>query len=285
MAITDQADAGLAVLTDGEQDRVSYQEYFLRRMDGLRYEGDSPIANVVGPLSLPAPVAVEAVAPMRALTDLPIKLSVVGPFTLSNRMTDAYYHDRDKLGGALADAVNGELRALEAAGCDYLQIDEPGFTSGSRDLAAVEWGISLLDRALEGITKPVVMHMCFGYAFVVKEKTAGRADSSYHAVLPLLRNQRPDILSLELAQPKADLSILALCPEKSFLLGMLDLSSNDVEAPEAIAARIEEAARYAPIDHLFVGPDCGMKFLPMDVARGKLHALTVGAGIARQRLG
>src|SRR5262249_20241589 len=105
LAIADQTDAGLAGVTDGEQDRVSYQEYFLRRMDGLRYKDGSPIAKVVGPLALPAPIAVEALAPMRALTDLPIKLSVVGPFTLSNRMNDGYYHDRDKLGAALADAV------------------------------------------------------------------------------------------------------------------------------------------------------------------------------------
>ncbi|GIW05472.1 MAG: 5-methyltetrahydropteroyltriglutamate--homocysteine methyltransferase [Dehalococcoidia bacterium] len=289
-AVRDQIEAGLGVIGDGEQDRVSYQHYFLQGMTGL---DTSPHAvgppapvqvsppRVVGPLALAEPLAVQAVAPLRALTDRPIKLTVVGPFTLSFRIVDDYYRDRARFGAALADVINGELRALQDAGCDIVQIDEPALTARPHDPETIHWGLSLVDRALAGITVPVVMHLCFGYALVVREKSAARAETTYHTILPLLRDARPDILSLELEQPNVDLSVLARCPGKQFLLGLLDLSREAIEAPEQIAGRIHEAARHVPLESLLIGPDCGMKFLPRSVAKAKLAALTAAAALVR----
>ena len=286
LAVLDQVEAGLGVIGDGEQDRVSYQDYFMRRMEGLslypetRALGapvESGAPRVVGALSLSESVAAPMVAKVRRSTNLPIKLSVIGPFTIGTRMVDTYYGDRERLGNALADVLNGELRAIQAAGCDILQIDEPGFTARLHDPETIQWGVSLVNRVLEGITVPVVMHMCFGYAIVVKEKDENKAGSAYHAVLPYLRDARPDILSLELAQPHADMEVLQHAEGKKFLLGLLDLSTNNIEAPEQIAARIREAARYAPLESLYTGPDCGMKFLPREVAKAKLEVLTAGA--------
>jgi 5-methyltetrahydropteroyltriglutamate--homocysteine methyltransferase len=289
IAALDQRDAGLDVIGDGEQDRLSYRDHFVRRMTGVEYPdgGHAPRfevpPRVVGPLSLPSPVAVTSLPLIRAIASHPVKLTVIGPFTLARRMEDAYYGDPDTFGRAVAAVINGELRALQAAGCDVVQIDEPHFTAVSHPPERIAWGVDLVNRALDGITVPVVMHVCFGYAAAVRDKSEAKASTAYHAVLPHVRDARPGILSLELEQPKADLSVLALCPGKRFLLGLLDLGTEAIETPEHIAARIDEAARIVGRDRLLAGPDCGMKFLPRAVAQSKLRSLVAGAALARGR--
>lgn len=288
LAALDQLEAGLDVIGDGEQNRLSYRDHFVRRMTNIEYSDAKDTSfnehppRVVGPLDLPEPVAVLTLPWIRAITDKPVKLTVIGPFTLARRLSDEYYGDADRFGAAVARVINGELRALQTAGCDLVQIDEPHFTAVSHPPERIEWGVDLVNQALEGITVPMVMHMCFGYALVVRSKTSDKAETAYHAVLPFLRNARPDILSLELEQPGADLSVLGLCPDKRFLLGLLDLGYDGVETPAHIADRIAHAAKVVDPEQLLAGPDCGMKYLSRTLAKAKLTALAAGANAARR---
>jgi 5-methyltetrahydropteroyltriglutamate--homocysteine methyltransferase len=288
LAVLDQLELGIDVVGDGEQNRISYRDHFVRRMTNIHYPENSDSTtlenppHVVGPLELPEPVAASTLATIRAITDKPVKLTVIGPFTLARRLKDEYYGDPDRYGAAVAKVINGELRALQAAGCDVVQIDEPHFTAVSHPPERIEWGVDLVNQALEGITVPVVMHMCFGYALAVRNKSADKAETAYHAVLPFLRNARPDILSLELEQPKADLAVLGLCPDKRFLLGLLDLGYDEAEQPGHIADRIRDAAKVVGKEQLLAGPDCGMKYLSRELAKSKLRALAEGANAARR---
>jgi 5-methyltetrahydropteroyltriglutamate--homocysteine methyltransferase len=201
---------------------------------------------------------------------------VPGPFTMSAQCQDDFYGDEERLALDYAAAVNAEIKDLFAAGADIVQIDEPWMQS--RPEKARKYGLKALDRALAGVDGTTAVHICFGYAAVVKDKPSG------YSFLAEFENAAVDQVSIEAAQPKLDLSVLQQLPSKTIILGVIDLSDLTVETPETVAARIRKALPFAPADRIVVAPDCGLKYLPREVAFGKMRAMVEGAGIVRREL-
>jgi 5-methyltetrahydropteroyltriglutamate--homocysteine methyltransferase len=213
---------------------------------------------------------------LRANTERTIKMTVPGPFTMSAQCQDDFYGDEERLALDYAAAVNAEIKDLFAAGADIVQIDEPWMQS--RPEKARKYGLKALDRALAGVDGTTAVHICFGYAAVVKDKPSG------YSFLAELENAAVDQVSIEAAQPKLDLSVLQQLPSKTIILGVIDLSDLTVETPETVAARIRKALPFASAERIVVAPDCGLKYLPREVAFGKMRAMVEGAGIVRREL-
>src|SRR5262245_22361812 len=286
LAIRDQERAGLDIITDGEQRRESYSNRFATALAGIdldnpgktpnRTGGFSTVPRVVGPIRRKHPVEVRDVEFLRANTDRTIKMTVPGPFTMSAQCQNDFYDDEERLALDYAAAVNAEIKDLFAAGADVVQIDEPWMQS--RPEKARKYGIKALDRALAGVGGTTALHICFGYAAVVKDKPSG------YSFLPEFERSAVDQVSIEAAQPKLDLSVLQQLPSKTIILGVIDLSDLTVEAPETVAARIRKALPFAPADRIVVAPDCGLKYLPREVAFGKMRAMVEGAEIVRREI-
>jgi 5-methyltetrahydropteroyltriglutamate--homocysteine methyltransferase len=286
LAIRDQERAGLDIITDGEQRRESYSNRFATALAGVdldnpgktpnRTGGFSTVPRVVGPIRRKHPVEVRDVEFLRANTDRMIKMTAPGPFTMSAQCQDDFYGDDERLALDYAEAVNAEIKDLFAAGADVVQIDEPWMQS--RPEKARKYGIKALDRALEGVGGITAVHICFGYAAVVKDKPSG------YSFLPEFERSAVDQVSIEAAQPKLDLSVLQQLPSKTIILGVIDLSDLTVEAPETVATRIRKALPFAPADRIVVAPDCGLKYLPREVAFGKMRAMVEGAEIVRREI-
>lgn len=213
---------------------------------------------------------------LREHTERRIKVTVPGPFTMAQQAQNEYYPDRESLAMAYATCVHEEVKELCAVGADVVQLDEPWLRTDPD--AARTYGVRAIDKALEGITGTTAVHLCFGYAAMVRGKP------SRYAFLTELETSVVQQVSLEAAQPKLDLGVLKEFPTKTIILGVLDLSDMRIESPESIAARLREALRYVPPERLMVAPDCGMKYLPRAVAYGKLKAMTLGAAIVRESL-
>jgi 5-methyltetrahydropteroyltriglutamate--homocysteine methyltransferase len=286
LAIRDQERAGLDIITDGEQRRESYSNRFATALAGIdldnpgktpnRTGGFSTVPRVVGPIRRKHPVEVRDVEFLRANTERTIKMTVPGPFTMSAQCQDDFYGDEEQLALDYAAAVNAEINDLFAAGADIVQIDEPWMQS--RPEKARKYGLKALDRALAGVQGTTAVHICFGYAAVVKDKPSG------YSFLAEFEDSAVDQVSIEAAQPKLDLSVLQQLPSKTIILGVIDLSDLTVETPETVAARIRKALPFAPADRIVVAPDCGLKYLPREVAFGKMRAMVEGAGIVRREL-
>jgi 5-methyltetrahydropteroyltriglutamate--homocysteine methyltransferase len=286
IAIRDQERAGLDIITDGEQRRESYSNRFATALAGIdldnpgktpnRTGGFSTVPRVVGPIRRKHPVEVRDVEFLRANTDRTIKMTVPGPFTMSAQCQNDFYDDEERLALDYAAAVNAEIKDLFAAGADVVQIDEPWMQS--RPEKARKYGIKALDRALAGVGGTTAVHICFGYAAVVKDKPSG------YSFLPEFERSAVDQVSIEAAQPKLDLSVLQQLPSKTIILGVIDLSDLTVEGPETVAARIRKALPFAPADRIVVAPDCGLKYLPREVAFGKMRAMVEGAEIVRREI-
>ncbi|MGE5779647.1 MAG: uroporphyrinogen decarboxylase family protein [Hyphomicrobiales bacterium] len=286
LAIRDQEHAGLDIITDGEQRRESYSNRFATALAGIdldnpgktpnRTGGFSTVPRVVGPIRRKHPVEVRDVEFLRANTERTIKMTVPGPFTMSAQCQDDFYGDEERLALDYAAAVNAEIKDLFAAGADIVQIDEPWMQS--RPEKARKYGLKALDRALAGVEGTTAVHICFGYAAVVKDKPSG------YSFLAEFEDSAVDQVSIEAAQPKLDLSVLQQLPSKTIILGVIDLSDLTVETPETVAARIRKALPFAPADRIVVAPDCGLKYLPREVAFGKMRAMVEGAGIVRREL-
>jgi 5-methyltetrahydropteroyltriglutamate--homocysteine methyltransferase len=214
---------------------------------------------------------------LRANTRKAIKATVPGPFTMGKQAQDDHYGDEQAVAMAYADAVNAEIRDLFAAGADIVQIDEPWMQQHPEK--ARIYGIEALNRALEGVTGTVAVHLCFGYAAVVHEKPSG------YSFLTELERCRAQQISIEAAQPKLDPAVLKDLPSKTIIFGVIDLGDKGVETPDTVAARIRGALRYVPPERIVVAPDCGMKYLPREVAYGKLVSMVEGASIVRRELG
>jgi 5-methyltetrahydropteroyltriglutamate--homocysteine methyltransferase len=214
---------------------------------------------------------------LRALTERPIRVTVPGPFTMSQQAQNDHYPDLRSLALAYADAVNEELRDLVAAGADVVQIDEPYLQARPDD--AHEYALEAITRAFDGVGGTKALHTCFGYAAIVHEKP-----SDGYPFLAELDSCPADEISIEAAQPRLDPSLLEQLPSKRVILGVLDLNDMEVESAETVAGRIRAALRHIDPERLMVGPDCGMKYLPREVARGKLHALVEGAAQVRAEL-
>jgi 5-methyltetrahydropteroyltriglutamate--homocysteine methyltransferase len=286
VAVRDMELAGVDVVTDGEMRRESYSNRFATALAGVDLDNpgvaidrtghENPVPRVVGPIRRTRPVEVRDVELLRSLTDRRIKITVPGPFTMTQQAQNDHYPDDRSLALAYADAVNEELRDLKAAGADVVQIDEPYLQA--RPEPAREYALEAIERALEGIEGDTVLHTCFGYAHIVKTRLTG------YPFLRELNGCRASHLSLEAAQPDLDPEVLRDLPDKTIVLGVLDLGSPDAETPDVVAERIRRALTVVAPERLVVAPDCGMKYLPRELAFRKLQAMVAGARLVREDL-
>ena len=286
LAIRDQERAGLDIITDGEMRRESYSNRFATALEGVDIDNPgtaldrsghpNPVPRVVGKIRRKHAVEVRDVQFLRANTDRRIKMTVPGPFTMSQQAQNDFYDSEEEMALDYAAAVNEEIRDLFAAGADIVQIDEPYMQA--RPQKARDYGLKALNRALEGIRGETAVHICFGYAAIIHERPEG------YSFLPELANSPVQSVSIETAQSNLDCSVLAKLPEKKIILGVLDLSDHWVESPEIVAGRICRALPYVSADRLVVAPDCGLKYLPRDVAFGKMKAMVDGAAIVRAEM-
>jgi 5-methyltetrahydropteroyltriglutamate--homocysteine methyltransferase len=286
IAIRDLERAGVDIITDGEIRRESYSNRFATALEGIDIErpgqiiGSSgrptPVPRVVGPIRRARPVQVRDVQFLREHTDRPIKVTVPGPFTMAQQAQNDYYPDRESLAMDYATCVNEEVQGLLAAGADVVQLDEPWLRANPPEARA--YAVTAIDKALEGVRATTALHLCFGYAAMVQGKP------SKYAFLAELEDSVVQQISIEAAQPNLDLAVLQEFSTKTIILGVLDLSDRRIEPPETVAAKLREALQYVPPERLMVAPDCGMKYLPRDVAYRKLRAMTLGAAIVRESL-
>ena len=286
LAVRDMERAGVDVITDGEMRRESYSNRFATALDGVdldepgvaldRTGHENPVPRVVGPIRRTRPVEVRDVEFLRSITDRRIKITVPGPFTMTQQAQNDHYPDERSLALAYADAVNEELRDLKAAGADVVQIDEPYLQA--RPEPAREYALEAINRALAGIEGDTVLHTCFGYAHIVHDRPTG------YPFLRELADCRATHLSLEAAQPDLDPEMLRDVDEKTIVLGVLDLGSSTVETPNVVAGRIRRALTVVAPERLVLAPDCGMKYLPRERAFRKLAAMVAGARIVREEL-
>jgi 5-methyltetrahydropteroyltriglutamate--homocysteine methyltransferase len=287
VAIRDMERAGVDVITDGEIRRESYSNRFATALEGVDIDspgivkarsGDTPVPRVVGKLRRKGPVEVRDMEFLRRNTSLPAKITLPGPFTMGQQAQDEYYKDPEALAMDMAAAVNEEIHDLVRAGADVIQLDEPWVRSNPA--AAGRYAIKAINRALEGVKVPTVVHLCFGYAAVVP----GESKPHEYGFLAELAGTTASTISMESAQPKIDLGILRDLAPKNVMLGVLDLSDPKVESAETVAARIRRGLEHVPAERLIPAPDCGMKYLPRATAFGKLKAMVDGASIVRREL-
>jgi 5-methyltetrahydropteroyltriglutamate--homocysteine methyltransferase len=283
LAIRAQEEAGLDILTDGEICRESYSNRFATALDGVdldhpgtgmdRSGNPNTVPRITGPIRRRHPVEVEDLRFLRASTGRTVKITVPGPFTMSQQAQDDYYGSAEALALGYAEAVNAEIKDLFAAGADIVQLDEPYLQA--RPEPAHQYGVKVVNRALEGVTGTTAVHLCFGYAAIIHDRPPG------YSFLPELAECSCDQISIETAQSGLDCSVLSALDGKTIILGVLDLNDTTVETPETVAARVRRALPYVPPERLVLAPDCGMKYLPRDAAFGKLTAMTAAAASLR----
>jgi 5-methyltetrahydropteroyltriglutamate--homocysteine methyltransferase len=286
LAIRDQERAGLDIVSDGEQRRESYSNRFATALDGVDIENPGttvnrsgktiPVPRITGKIRRKHPVETRDVELLRANTDRKIKATVPGPFTMAQQAQDEFYRDEEALAMDFAAALNAEIKDLFAAGADIVQVDEPWMQQHPDK--ARRYGVTTLNRALEGAGGTIAVHLCFGYAAVVHEKPTG------YSFLAELEQSSAQQISIEAAQPKLDLAVLKHLPSKTIILGVIDLADKTVETPHIVADRIRRAFDHVKAERIVVAPDCGMKYLPRDVAFGKMKAMVEGAKIVRDEL-
>ena len=287
VAIRDMERAGIDIITDGEIRRESYSNRFATALDGVDVEHPGVIRNrvgqetvvprVVGRIQRKRAVEVRDMEFLRRNTDRPAKITLPGPFTMAQQAKNEFYRDEVEMAMDFAAAVNAEALELQAAGADVIQLDEPWLRNDPE--AAKRYAVPAINRALAGITVPTALHLCFGYAAVVRQqKPTG------YAFLPQLAETIAEQISIEAAQPKLDLGVLADLSGKTIILGVIDLADPAIETPEQVAARIRVGLTYVTPERLIAAPDCGMKYLPRDVAFGKLCALSAGARLVNADL-
>ncbi len=284
MAIKAQEEAGLDIITDGEIRRESYSNRFATALDGVDIDNPgsaldrsghpNPVPRIVGRIRRKHPVEVEDLKFLKRHTSRMVKMTVPGPFTMSQQAQNDYYKTDEEAAMDYAVAVNEEIRDLFAAGADIVQIDEPYMQA--RPEKARQYGLRALIRALDGIQGTTAVHICFGYAAVIHERPSG------YSFLPELAGCGCKQVSIETAQSILDCAVLEKLPGKKILLGVLDLNDMAVETPETVAARIRRALPYVKAEDIIVAPDCGMKYLPREVAFGKMKAMVEGARIMRE---
>jgi 5-methyltetrahydropteroyltriglutamate--homocysteine methyltransferase len=299
LAIQDQLDAGLDIITDGEQRRRHYIWGFLEALEGLdmvnmgkkqtrgaRYT-DAPqdVARVVGDVRRSGPIFVDALKASKALTSNPVKVTLPGPMTVVDTVLDEHYGDElPELAMRFAQVLNEEARALAEAGADVVQFDEPAFNIDTD--AVAEWGIATLERAAQDVATQRAVHICYGYGVphVVAWKAKNQDWGHYAHTLPLLNKSSIDQVSVECAASGVDTSVIANLPDKAVMLGVVSVSSDEVETPELIAERIQEGLKHCDPERLMPCTDCGLVPRPRDVARAKMQALGAGTEIVRQSI-
>jgi 5-methyltetrahydropteroyltriglutamate--homocysteine methyltransferase len=287
LAIRDQERAGLDIITDGEQRRESYSNRFATALEGVDIDNPgtaldrsghpNPVPRIVGKIRRKRPVEARDIQFLRANTNRTIKITVPGPFTMSQQAQNEFYKDEQEMVLDYAAAVNAEIKDLFASGADIVQIDEPYMQA--RPEKARQYGLRGLEAALDDVKGTTAIHICFGYAAIIHVRPSG------YSFLPELAGSSVQQISLETAQSNLDCSVLEKLPGKTIILGTLDLSDMNVETPEAVAARIRRALPYVPAERVVVAPDCGLKYLPREIAYGKMRAMVEGANIVRRELG
>ena len=286
LAIRDQERAGLDIITDGEMRRESYSNRFATALEGIDIDNPgtaldrsghpNPVPRVVGRIRRRHPIQVRDVTFLRANTDRMIKITVPGPFTMAQQAQNDFYKDEVDLAMDYATAVNEEIKDLFAAGADVVQVDEPYLQA--RPAKAKQYGVQVLNHALNGVTGTTAVHICFGYAAVIHQRP------SAYSFLPELKAANVQQISIETAQSHLDCEVLAELSTKTILLGVLDLADMTVEAPALVAERIRRALPYVDAKKIVVAPDCGLKYLPRDVAFQKMRAMVEGALVVRSEL-
>jgi 5-methyltetrahydropteroyltriglutamate--homocysteine methyltransferase len=286
LAVRSQERAGLDVVTDGEIRRESYSNHFATALDGLDLEHpgsvrnrsgqDIPVPRVTGEIRRPRPVQVDDVRFLRASTDRAVKMTVPGPFTMAQQAQDEHYRDDRALALAYADVVREEIADLFAAGADIVQVDEPWLQA--RPEVARRYGAEAVTRAIADAPGPVHVHLCFGYAAMVADRPAG------YSFLPELADTPADTISVETAQSRLDPATLRPLRGKGIALGVLDLSTPEVETPETVADRVRRALDDVDVDRLVLSSDCGLKYLPRASAAGKMRSLAEAAALLRAEL-
>jgi 5-methyltetrahydropteroyltriglutamate--homocysteine methyltransferase len=287
LAIRDMERAGIDLITDGEMRRESYSNRFATALDGVDIDNPATITGrsgkpsrvprITGRIRRRHPVEVRDVEFLRRNTDRTVKITLPGPFTMSRQARNEFYDDEEELVMDFAAAVNEEAHDLKRAGADVIQIDEPWIETAP-DVAA-RYALRAIDRAFAGVPGTKALHMCFGYAQMVHDKSRGR-----YAFLEPLADSAADQISIEAAQPSLDLSVLRAITRQTVILGVLDLGNPAVETPQEVAARIRKGLEHVPAERLIPAPDCGMKYLSRANAFGKLQALAKGTAIVRAEL-
>jgi 5-methyltetrahydropteroyltriglutamate--homocysteine methyltransferase len=287
LAIRAQERAGLDVITDGEMRRESYSNHMATALDGVDIDNPgtaldrsghpNPVPRIAGEIRRTHPIERRDVEFLRANTDRTIKITVPGPFTMSQQAQNDFYPDAEAAAMAYAAAVNAEVKDLFDAGADVVQIDEPYMQA--RPEPARQYGLAALNAALEGVTGTTAVHLCFGYAAIIHERPEG------YSFLPELAGCPVDQISIETAQSGLDLGVLRDLTDKTIILGVIDLSDPAVETAETVAGRVRRAFDHLPPEQIVIATDCGMKYLPRDVADGKMAAMAGAASILRAELG
>src|SRR6185437_16173340 len=282
----DQERAGLDIITDGEIRRESYSNRFATELDGVDLDNPgtaldrsghpNPVPRVTGRIRRRNPVELRDLEFLKANTSKPVKMTVPGPFTMSQQAQNDFYKSEEEMALDYAAAVNEEIRDLFAAGADVVQIDEPYMQA--RPEKARQFGVVALNRALEGVKGTTAVHICFGYAAIIHERPSG------YSFLPELAGSAARQVSIETAQSHRDCSVLGRLPGKTILLGVIDLADMTVETPAAVAERIRHGLAHVAPERVVIAPDCGMKYLPREIAFGKMRAMVDGAAIVRQEL-
>ena len=285
LAIRAQEEAGIDIVTDGEIRRESYSNRFATALEGIDVDNPgtaldrsghpNPVPRIVGRIRRRHPVEVEDLLFLKRNTDRKVKITVPGPFTMSQQAQNDFYRSPEEAAMDYAAAVNEEIRDLFAAGADVVQVDEPYMQA--RPVPAREYGLKALNRALEGITGTTAAHICFGYAAIIHERPSG------YSFLPELAHSPLKQISIETAQSGLDTAVLQKLPGKMIMVGCIDLSDMTVETPQKVVERIERALKHVPKENVIVSPDCGMKYLPREVAFAKMKAMVEGAKILRSR--
>ncbi len=296
LAFRDQEEAGIDIVTDGEQTRRHFVWGFVEQIEGIdfskmvtigiradRYKADVP--TVTAPIRRRGPIHSAEVGFLRANTRRALKFTIPGPMTIVDTIHDAHYKSRARLGMEFARLINEEARELDALGVDMIQLDEPAFNVYMDEVR--DWGIEALDRAVEGLRCRTAVHICYGYgikANVEWKKTLGGEWRQYERTFPLLAKSRIGGVSLECANSRVPIALIGLLGDKDVLVGVIDVATDQVETPEQVAAVIREAMKHVKPAQIYPCTNCGMVPLAREVARGKLRALGAGAALARQAL-
>jgi len=294
--LKEQEDAGIDIVTDGEQSRIHFVHGFLERVDGIdwakktrmgirnnRYEVDVP--TVTGVVKRKGPVHTDDMRFARAHTRRGLKIELPGPMTICDTIADAHYGRRADLAMAFAKLLNEEARELEALGVDVIQLDEPAFNVFMDDVK--EWGIAALEEAVRGLTCKTAVHICYGYgidANIKWKETLGSEWRQYEEIFPAINNSRIEMVSLECAGSKVPMSLISLLSDKQIMVGAIDVATNRVETPEEVASVLKAATQYASPSRILGCSNCGLAPLPRDVAAAKLNALAAGAALMRKQM-
>ncbi|MFS1935579.1 methionine synthase [Vibrio splendidus] len=295
VSLHEQQQAGIDIVSDGEQTRQHFVTTFIEHLNGVDFEKretvkirdryDASVPTVVGPVSRQKSVFIEDAKFLRQQTDQPIKWALPGPMTMIDTLYDAHYQSREKLAWEFAKILNEEAKELEAAGVDIIQFDEPAFNVFFDEVN--DWGIACLERAIEGLKCETAVHICYGYGIKANtdwKKTLGTEWRQYEEVFPKLQQSNIDIISLECHNSHVPLELLELVRGKKVMVGAIDVATDSIETPEEVASTLRETLKYVDADKLYPCTNCGMAPLPREIASAKLNALSAGAEIVRKEL-